>query len=61
MANLEERYLMANETNLDEVREEIDAVDLEEEMTSLAAVGRLDIQASLSCLSASFSEMIPRI
>lgn len=61
MANIEETYLMANETDLDEVREEIYAVDLEEEMTSLAAVGRLDLQASLSCLSASFSEMIPQL
>ena len=61
MANLEETYLMANETDLDEVREEIYAVDLEEEMTSLAAVGRLDLQASLSCLSASFSEMVPQL
>jgi hypothetical protein len=61
MANLEERYSMANETDLDEVREEIYAVDLEEEMTSLAAVGRLDLQASLSCLSAFFSEMIPQL
>ena len=61
MANLEETYLMANEADLDEVREEIYAVDLEEEMTSLAAVGRLDLQASLSCLSASFSEMIPQL
>jgi len=61
MANLEETYLMANETDLDEVREEIYAVDLEEEMTSLAAVGRLDLQASLSCLSAFFNEMVPQL
>jgi hypothetical protein len=61
MANLEETYLMANETDLDEVREEIYAVDLEEEMTSLAAVGRLDLQASLSYLSASFGENIPQL
>eukprot|EP00537_Pseudo-nitzschia_pungens_P003624 CAMPEP_0172378284 /NCGR_PEP_ID=MMETSP1060-20121228/69343_1 /TAXON_ID=37318 /ORGANISM="Pseudo-nitzschia pungens, Strain cf. cingulata" /LENGTH=1243 /DNA_ID=CAMNT_0013106001 /DNA_START=86 /DNA_END=3817 /DNA_ORIENTATION=- len=61
MAYLEETYLMANETDLDEVREEIYAVDLEEEMTSLAAVGRLDLQASLSCLSAFFGEMIPQL
>lgn len=61
MANLEESYSMANETDLDEVREEIYAVDLEEEMTSLAAVGRLDLHASLSCLSASFNEMAPQL
>jgi len=61
MAKLEETYLMANETDLDEVREEIYAVDLEEEMTSLAAVGRLDLKASLSCLSTSFNEMVPQL
>ena len=61
MAYLEEIYLMANETDCDEVREEIYAVDLEEEMASLAAVGRLDLQASLSCLTAFFSELVPKI
>ena len=61
MAYLEETYLMANETDLDEVREEIYAVDMEEEMTSLAAMGRLDLQASLSCLSAFFGQMVPQL
>jgi hypothetical protein len=61
MAYLEEIYIMANETDCDEVREDIYAVDLEEEMASLAAVGRLDLKASLSCLTAFFSELVPKI
>jgi hypothetical protein len=61
MAYLEEIYIMANETDCDEVREDIYAVDLEEEMASLAAVGRLDLKASLSCLTAFFSDLVPKI
>lgn len=61
MALLEEQYLTAHETELDEVREEIFAVDLEEEMTLLANVGRLDLQASLNCLSALFQQLIPKL
>jgi len=61
MANLEEIYMTANETDVDEVREEIYDVDLEEEMTSLAAVGRLDLRPSLSCLSSLFSELVPKV
>jgi hypothetical protein len=61
MARLEETYLTAHETDLDEVREEIHAVDLEEEMTSLAVVGRLDLHASLMCLSGLFSQLIPQL
>ena len=61
MAYLEEIYLITNETDVDEVREGIYDVDLEEEMSSLAVVGRLDLQASLSCLSSLFSEIVPKI
>lgn len=61
MARLEETYLAAHETELDEVREEIYAVDLEDEMTSLAIVGRLDVQASLSCLSGLFGKIVPQL
>ena len=61
MARLEEQYLTAHETELDEVREEIFAVDLEEEMTSLANVGRLDLSASLACLSSLFQQLVPQL
>jgi hypothetical protein len=61
MARMEEAYLTGHDTDLDEVREEIHAVDLEEEMTSLAIVGRLDLHASLKCLSGIFAQLIPQI
>lgn len=62
MGQLEEEYFTANEAELDEVREEIFAVDLDEEMTSLANVGRLDLASSLSCLSTIFlHKLVPRL
>ena len=61
MARLEEQYLTAHETELDEIREEIYAVDLEEEMTSLANVGRLDLSSSLACLSSLFQQLVPQL
>ena len=61
MARLEEHYLTAHETELDEVREDIFAVDLEEEMASLANVGRLDLSVSLGCLSALFQNLVPHL
>ncbi|KAL3921154.1 MAG: hypothetical protein SGILL_002900 [Bacillariaceae sp.] len=61
MARMEEVYLTANEADLDEVQEEIYAVDLEEEMASLAIVGRLDLQASLACLSGLFGRLVPQL
>jgi len=61
MARLEEMYYTAHDTELDEVREEIFAVDLEEEMTSLANAGRLDLGASLGCLSNRFQQLTPQL
>lgn len=61
MARLEETYLTVRETDLDEFREEICAVDLEEEMTSLAVVGRLDLQGSLKCFAALFADLVPQL
>ena len=61
MASLEERYLAAHETDLDEVREDIYAVDLDEEMESLAHVGRLDLVTSLTCLSTMFQNLAPQL
>ncbi|CAJ1938974.1 unnamed protein product [Cylindrotheca closterium] len=61
MARLEEQYLTAHETELDELKEEIFAVDLEEEMASLSNVGRLNLGAALACLSASFQKIVPQL
>ena len=61
MSRLEETHYAAHDTELDEVREEIFAVDLEEEMTSLANTGRLDLGASLGCLSNRFQQLTPEL
>jgi hypothetical protein len=61
MARLEEMYFTAHDTELDEVREDISAVDLEEEMTSLAIVGRLDLATSLACLASLFQQLVPQL
>eukprot|EP00429_Kryptoperidinium_foliaceum_P005224 CAMPEP_0176008902 /NCGR_PEP_ID=MMETSP0120_2-20121206/3978_1 /TAXON_ID=160619 /ORGANISM="Kryptoperidinium foliaceum, Strain CCMP 1326" /LENGTH=377 /DNA_ID=CAMNT_0017341689 /DNA_START=88 /DNA_END=1218 /DNA_ORIENTATION=- len=58
MARLEEMYYTAQGVELEEVREEISAVDLEEEMASLAHLGRLDLLASLQCLATKFQQDI---
>lgn len=52
MAKLEEAYITLRAAELDEVREEISAADLEEEMGSVASIGRLSLSSALSCLSA---------
>jgi hypothetical protein len=61
MARIEEVYLTAHGEDLDEVREDIYSVDLEDEMTSLAIVGRLDLRTSLACLSNLFRSLVPRL
>lgn len=47
MARLEEFYLTANAADLDDVREQIAATDLDEEMVSVACLGRLSLSTSL--------------
>jgi hypothetical protein len=61
MAALEERFLVTNETELDEVREEILETGLEEEMESIAAIGRLHLSAAIACLSTMFETTMPRL
>jgi hypothetical protein len=61
MARLEETYVTSHETEVDEVREDIYAVDLEDEMTSLSTVGRLDLHTSLTCLSGLFAKLVPQL
>jgi hypothetical protein len=61
MASLEEHYLVTNEADLDEVGEEILAIDMEEEMASVSTLGRLNLSAAISCLSALFSQTMPQL
>lgn len=61
MARLEEMYMTAHDTELDEVREEIFAVDLEEELSALASIGRLDLLASLGCLTNILNQLVPKV
>jgi hypothetical protein len=61
MARLEEQYLTLYEAELDEVREDIFAIDLEDEMASLSNVGRLDLSAALACLSTLFQQLVPQL
>jgi hypothetical protein len=61
MARWEEQYQVAHETDLDELREDIYGVDLEDEMESLANVARLDPVVSLTCLSTLFQELAPHL
>jgi hypothetical protein len=61
MASLEEHYLVSNEADLDEVKEEIVATDMEEEMAAVSTLGRLNLSAAISCLSALFSQTMPQL
>lgn len=47
--------------DLDEIREEISAFGLEEEMASAASLGRLNLLASMTSLSGMFQECIPKL
>jgi CRM1 C terminal len=61
MAAMEEHYLVRCETELDEVREDISAALLEEEVESISAVGRLNLHAAMECLSALHAQTMPRL
>ena len=61
MAALEEHYLVSHETELDEVREEILESDMEEELASIASLGRLNLSAAIACLSALFTSTMPQL
>lgn len=59
---LEEHYLAREGgTDLDEIREEISASGLNEEMSSAASLGRLNVLASMSTLSEMFQQCMPRL
>lgn len=61
MAKMEEYYLTANAADLDEVREEIAGVNIEEEMTSACSLGRVNLSSSLACLLKLFQSCMPRL
>eukprot|EP00804_Cyclotella_cryptica_P023894 CCRYP_010038-RB/>CCRYP_010038-RB protein AED:0.02 eAED:0.02 QI:286/1/1/1/0.5/0.42/7/2478/1240 len=61
MSSLEEHYLADEGADLDDVREEISASGLEDEMSSAASLGRLNVFASLTTLSEMFQQCMPKL
>ncbi|KAL7567842.1 hypothetical protein ACA910_000584 [Epithemia clementina (nom. ined.)] len=59
MAALEEHFLVSQETQLDETREEIMAFDLEDELEAISAVGRLHLESALACLAERHGQIMP--
>ena len=59
MARLEETFFFSRD--LDEVREEISSAAADEEMTSAASLGRMDVSASVACLSFFLNQSLPRL
>ena len=60
MSCLEEHYVARVGEDLDEIREEISAFGLEEEMASAASLGRLNLLVSMTTLSEFFQQCMPR-
>lgn len=61
MAAMEEHYLVSNEADLDEVKEEILETELEEELDAVSTVGRLNLSAAIGCLSQLFGQTMPQL
>jgi len=61
MAAMEEHYIVSNNADLDDVREEIIETSLEEELEALATVGRLNLSAAVACLSTMFGRTMPQL
>jgi hypothetical protein len=61
MSRIEENYLAANETDLDEIREDISSQELEEQMVAVSMIGRANLPQSLSCLTNMMQESLPRL
>ena len=61
MAAMEEHRLVTENSTFDEVTEDIEQSDLEEEIGLVSVVGRLDLSASILCLSKLFGEAIPSL
>ena len=61
LAKLEEYYLTVNAAELDEDKEEISATDWQEEMSSEAIIGRLNLGESISCLFSMYDLLQPQL
>ena len=61
MSCLEEHFVAREGADLDDIREEISAFVVEEEMASAASLGRLNILASMTTLSEMFRQCTPRL
>ena len=61
MAALEEHYQVSRDEDLDELQEEILESSLEEELTAVSTLGRLNLSAALACMSSLFGETMPRL
>ncbi|KAL3812173.1 hypothetical protein ACHAXA_011859 [Cyclostephanos tholiformis] len=61
MSCLEEHFAAREGSDLDEIREEISAFGMEEEMASVASLGRLNVLASMTTLSEMFRQCTPRL
>mgnify|MGYP000393600722 CR=1 FL=1 len=61
MSCMEEHFMARECAELDEIREEISAFGLEEEMASAASLGRLNVLASMTALSGMFQQCMPRL
>eukprot|EP00956_Cyclotella_meneghiniana_P037344 scaffold137015_cov73-Cyclotella_meneghiniana.AAC.10 len=61
MSSMEEHFMTGEGADLDDIREEISALGLEEEMTSAASLGRLNMLGSLTTLSGMFQQCTPKL
>jgi hypothetical protein len=61
MSSMEEHYMIGDGADLDDIREEICALGLEEEMSSAASLGRLNVLGSLTTLSGMFQQCMPKL
>ena len=61
MSRLEEYFLTQNADDVDEVREQISELNLEEQMGAAACLGRLHLQAALQCLSNVWGQISSRL
>lgn len=61
MAKLEEFYLTVNAAELDEDKEDISATDSQEDMSSEAIIGRLNLRESIAFLFSKFDLLHPQL
>ena len=61
LAALEEHFVARNEEDLDEVREQILETSVQEELASVATIGRLHLSAAIQCLSHLFAHTMPQL